>query len=81
MPFSKIPTRINFLALALAACMASPVQAQTPLPTLADTNLQNCLTEQAAHNGWFYAEQVVKFECANRAVSMLNGIEQLSRLA
>src|SRR5262245_54625755 len=52
----------------------------TPLPIMADPNLQQCLTEHAAANGWQYAEQVTRLSCAQRGIASLGGMEQLPNL-
>ena len=63
-----------------ACVVASSAQAATPLPVLADPNLQICLTEHTSRNGWVFAAQVVQLNCARRGVVQLGGMELLSNL-
>ena len=47
--------------LVLVTCLtATWAHSATPLPGMADPQLQNCLQQQASANGWQYAEQVVQ---------------------
>ena len=74
--------RPSFNALLLFACLAATsAQGVTPLPVLADPNLQNCLVEQASRNGWIFAEQVTQLNCARRGVVILAGMELLVNLS
>jgi hypothetical protein len=70
------------VTLAFVAFFASfSAQGAAPLPTMADLNLQTCLTEQANRSGWQYAEEVTQLDCSGRGVVRLEGIEGLSALA
>jgi len=71
----------SVMTIAIFTCFASfAAQAETPLPSMADPNLQNCLTEQANRNGWQYVEQVVQLECPGRNIIRLEGLEGLFSL-
>ena len=74
--------RPSFNTLLLFACLAATsAHSATPLPVLADPNLQSCLVEQASRNGWVFAEQVTQLNCARRGVVILVGMELLVNLS
>jgi len=82
MQVSRFFSGTHTVIFALVACFASfSAQGATPLPTMADPNLQTCLTEQANRNGWQSAEQVTQLDCSGRGVARLEGIEGLFVLA
>jgi Leucine-rich repeat (LRR) protein len=77
----KLFSKTAIAVLTGIACITSiSAYGQTPLPSMADRNLQMCLSDLAARNGWQYAEQVTQLDCPERGVVNLLGIEGLPSL-
>jgi Leucine-rich repeat (LRR) protein len=74
-----ISRRLSIIT-ASVALMCQGAYAQTPLPQFADFNFQSCLTESANRNAWVFAEQVTALTCANRGITMLDGVQSLPNL-
>ena len=81
MSVSRFLHHFAFQTLVLVTCLtATLAHSATPLPVMADPQLQNCLQQQASANGWQYAEQVVQLNCAQRGITYLAGVEMLTNL-
>jgi Leucine-rich repeat (LRR) protein len=78
MPISRSLSGV--VAVALFA-MSQGAYAQSPLPQLMDSSFRACLSEQAAKNGWTFAEDVTTLNCANRGIMSLIGVSQLTNLS
>ena len=62
--------------------LASPFVVATPIAnlTFTDTNLQTCVTNTAASNGWTDSSQVTSLNCSNMNITDAGGIEALTNL-
>jgi hypothetical protein len=83
MPLSRIFPCARAIALTFAvglAALSAQAQTQTPLPFMADQNLQLCLTQQAVSNGWQFVEQVTRLDCSSRGVVGIDGLDRLTSL-
>lgn len=65
---------------ALLLLIASTSGKASPLPNFTDLALQTCLDQQAFQSGWTQAEDVVTFNCVDRNVTSIAGIDQLVNL-
>lgn len=72
-------TLAAFGALLLMFC-SMPLQA-APLPFFPDPAMQQCLDEQAVANGWVNAEDVTVFNCVDRGVQSIQGVEAFINLS
>ena len=78
MPISRSMTGV--IAVALFSVWQG-AYAQTPLPQFSDSSFQACLADQAARNGWMFAEQVTSLSCPNRGIARIDGVQMLPNLA
>ena len=77
--FNHIKSSLAALGVFLLLAISFQSQA-VPLPFFPDPAMQQCLDEQAVANGWLNAEDVTVFNCVDRGVRNIQGIEALINL-
>jgi len=72
--------RISKGILFLSFMSFSTLLWSSPIPFFFDTNLQECLDEHVADNGWTQAEDISFLNCENRNIIDLTGLDALPNL-